>query len=1192
MADNENNFRINIDISEAEKTLSQLEGDIDSIGKSIQVVEIPVDVDNSQSLLSINELKTDIESIQSEVSINIDTDDAIKEIDGLKADISSIPEINLSANTDDALSSIRDVQNALLNSENVSQRIDILVNSGDAIKSLSDFNRIGNIIKGTSKEVSKSSDEYSKLSKLVIDLNSKFKDFGFTLDNLPDATPEIDANKLNVNLKSISDITKALHGIPDEKKLELLTNFQEQASGLRELNNVSKLLTDTLSNLDEGSVEFEQTSQQIGQIKDKIGDLRGTINSLSNSPIGNVSKGFGDLARSLITLDFDGVNDGAKNLSLSLNKVDFKSFSSGIGEMGKSFLNLGKSLLSNPIGLFAGAIGLLITNFDKVIEIVKKVLAQFKILGDAVDFVVDLFYSITDAAGLTNKAYDDMVKKSDLATKNLIESNNKIIDAYANQSDAIRNLSGEEQEAIIKKLGLNIEVINSEKQVHDITDQLLNQELENINNNIEFKELASKKEKELNTVYGSALYERIKLTDEENKKYEEYSSQRVEIQNKILSNDSDFRNKMKSIQDNTLSNIDQLTIELASTPLKALQEREKQTLDALQETKDKLIKNGEDTTNIDKNITLQKAAFSKQRSDILKTEADKAKSEMDKVKEYIKNAYSSDNTSVDNQLANEVDKFNELIKIVGSNEKKKNDLIAAYNKVRLDIIIKDGEKFIQEQKKIEDEISTGTRKTYDEQRSDELKSIDRKYDDRISEAKKNSEELRKIVEATESEIARLESSGEDSTQARSTLDTYRNAYSASLDSEVKLKAKAEEEKDLIVKKYNNAERKLILETSLLRAQNDMAENVVQSLDIQVRLANLKDIYDQQRNLRIEAMRQEIEDANGNELLISKIKEKYRSEDIQAEKEYNDTILELKNEVYDKITNITNSIAALNASLGQFGDTDFTSITNGLNNISNVALEGIRNIQNLIDAGVDTKELVSSGGQAVMEVASIIGSVLDEINQRKLEDIQIQYESEINSNDSARDNELSNLKTQLDAKLITEQAYKDGVSGINAKFDQKQKDLEAKRVKAEKEARKKAFNQDKAIKIVTAIAATAVGVTSALSAGPIAGPILAAISGAIGAAQIAIIAAQKFPEGDDSGSVGSGSSGSFSMPPIPDSTNQPQSFDTQDFVGIGQTGQPSQQQVQPIIIENNISANEISEVQENVENTQARANIIR
>lgn len=149
------------------------------------------------------------------------------------------------------------------------------------------------------------------------------------------------------------------------------------------------------------------------------------------------------------------------------------------------------------------------------------------------------------------------------------------------------------------------------------------------------------------------------------------------------------------------------------------------------------------------------------------------------------------------------------------------------------------------------------------------------------------------------------------------------------------------------------------------------------------------------------------------------------------------------------------------------------------------------------------------------ISKIIGGVSDLFGSIG-EVLQSSSNENINKINEERDAELQALEDKKEKGLVTAKEYEEKKKKITD--DAKKKELVEKR---------KAFEQEKSIKILQAIASTAQAVITAFTGGPFVGPILAGIAAAVGAAQIAIISGQKFPEGGSTGgatSPGLGSTG--------------------------------------------------------------------
>jgi hypothetical protein len=111
----------------------------------------------------------------------------------------------------------------------------------------------------------------------------------------------------------------------------------------------------------------------------------------------------------------------------------------------------------------------------------------------------------------------------------------------------------------------------------------------------------------------------------------------------------------------------------------------------------------------------------------------------------------------------------------------------------------------------------------------------------------------------------------------------------------------------------------------------------------------------------------------------------------------------------------------------------------------------------------------------------------------------QIQQEMNEEKDKFDAKQKALQDQLDQGIISQANFDSQMSVLNSDYQAKEKELKM-----------KAFNSNKASQLINATIATAVGVATALGT-PLIGPILAGIAGALGAAQIAIIASQPTPK---------------------------------------------------------------------------------
>ena len=147
---------------------------------------------------------------------------------------------------------------------------------------------------------------------------------------------------------------------------------------------------------------------------------------------------------------------------------------------------------------------------------------------------------------------------------------------------------------------------------------------------------------------------------------------------------------------------------------------------------------------------------------------------------------------------------------------------------------------------------------------------------------------------------------------------------------------------------------------------------------------------------------------------------------------------------------------------------------------------------------NTKKDVEMTKQQKKDLAISIVNSANQLADSLMQISRNQIQEEMNEEKEKFDSKQKALQDQLDAGIISQTNFDSQMSVLNSEYQAKEKELKL-----------KAFNSNKASQLINATIATAVGVATALGT-PIVGPILAGIAGALGAAQIAIIASQPTP----------------------------------------------------------------------------------
>jgi hypothetical protein len=148
-------------------------------------------------------------------------------------------------------------------------------------------------------------------------------------------------------------------------EFELQGNATEKTQSLRAQ---MKALRDELGRLPEGTAEYNKIQRELGALTDKVQDLGRSVNTLAGDPLERLNNSFGMIGSSLMSLDFGGAITGLNGVTGAVKEIKFKDVAEGVKNVGNSFANLGKALLTNPFFLIAGTIALIAMNFDKLLK--------------------------------------------------------------------------------------------------------------------------------------------------------------------------------------------------------------------------------------------------------------------------------------------------------------------------------------------------------------------------------------------------------------------------------------------------------------------------------------------------------------------------------------------------------------------------------------------------------------------------------------------------------------------------------------------------------------------------------------------------------------------------------------------------------------------------------------------------------
>jgi len=221
-----------------------------------------------------------------------------------------------------------------------------------------------------------------------------------------------------------------------------------------------------------------KASEKVDDLKDSLTNLSQTGSKLERLPVL-----FGDITRNLLSLDFGRANAQSKQLLAVTKSITFKEAFTGIKDLGSTLINLGKSLLLNPIFLIGGAIIAIIANFDKLKSSGGFIGSFFRGIGTIIHEVTEAFFSLTDAIGATSHAFDVLNEKQLQNVKKVGDEQIKALDRYikllsaeGKETDKAERLK---QRFIIQTSEKQLSLLNSRKKEHGIlTEDEIKQEEE------------------------------------------------------------------------------------------------------------------------------------------------------------------------------------------------------------------------------------------------------------------------------------------------------------------------------------------------------------------------------------------------------------------------------------------------------------------------------------------------------------------------------------------------------------------------------------------------------------------------------------------------------------------------------------------------------------------------------------------
>jgi hypothetical protein len=186
---------------------------------------------------------------------------------------------------------------------------------------------------------------------------------------------------------------------------------ENTATGFKSAKAELRALTQQLLQMDSASDEFKKASARAAELKDNIGDLSAEINANAGNAFEGLSNNVGLFGSRLMDLDLAGAGQALKNMGTNVSKIDFKTLQKEVGGLVSGFASLAKAIIANPILLLAGAVALIIANFDDLIKLFPSVESGLSGINEQERESLAISKQKADAS---QKAYENIDKQSNI----------------------------------------------------------------------------------------------------------------------------------------------------------------------------------------------------------------------------------------------------------------------------------------------------------------------------------------------------------------------------------------------------------------------------------------------------------------------------------------------------------------------------------------------------------------------------------------------------------------------------------------------------------------------------------------------------------------------------------------------------------------------------------------------------------
>jgi hypothetical protein len=361
-----------------------------------------------------------------------------------------------------------------------------------------------------------------------------------------DAFKTTQVNALDTEVKKLTGNFKGV-GDAAQNELKAIGTVTKGANG--EILNTQanlRVLKRQLANLPEGG-EADILAAQVGHIEEKLLLANEAGRAFSS---GNKFKSVGilteEIAKNILSFNFAGAQKQSELLAQVSSKITFKDATKGLGQLGSTLLNIGKSLLKNPLFLLGAAVFGVIESFEafeKAAEAFKKVVEEDDAAIRKLTEGIELLSAENEKAAIDYDVLSNKRKKTDgEIEKNLIDHKQAMAEVNKKFGEEEKALNERIEKAreedgfkgtknLLDALGFETELRTEQKQKITQIRELQNQELLKIDEKfgIKAKTIVTESNKKRFEEFKKSNEEATKLLDDLTKKLRESEKKDTEF---------------------------------------------------------------------------------------------------------------------------------------------------------------------------------------------------------------------------------------------------------------------------------------------------------------------------------------------------------------------------------------------------------------------------------------------------------------------------------------------------------------------------------------------------------------------------------------------------------------------------------------------------------------------------------------